>query len=303
MRLTYEILKFLNKNMFEWGHIYFNKGNDMSAHIYVDSSSTRTELHPCSIEALGMTDEVSLKAFAVGSYELNETTGDRKGQITVFNESTKVIGQLELDSGVLDMKVIKCGRNNSICTLVSAESNGQLSIYSIQETSKKPSLTSTSSYLAISPITEALPLDGPFGLALSVDVCENTLVASYQDGAIATFALTESDLTPTGSLVHTHTMSSIDQPVWTVAFNKHACPDGNYFLSGGDDCCMKLWDLRIARSPVHVERRYDAGVTSAQWHPSEGNIFATGSYDENVRIWDDRMLAKPIHKIHTGLIF
>jgi len=106
--------------------------------------------------------------------------------------------------------------------------------------------------------------------------------------------------------VHTHTMGGQDQPVWTVAFNRHEGSGGQCFLSGGDDCCMRLWDVRAGHTtPVMhlgLGRRYmyDAGVTSAQWHPEQKHILATGSYDEHVRIWDDRALATPLHKVHTG---
>jgi len=274
------------------------------SHVCLDSCISRTALHPCSIETLDLSPGSIDRSFLVGSYELDEATGDRRGQIAVMNQYAQVLGESTLNAGILDMKVLKGRQSNNF---VAAESSGYLSLYSIQDdnTNKNPNGSSSSKYL-LNQITQAAPEDGPFGLTLSVDVCDDTIVASYQEAAIAIYSITESDLIQTGlSLVHTHTMGGQDQPVWTVAFNRHEGSGGQCFLSGGDDCCMRIWDVRAGHAtPVHtgLGRRYmyEAGVTSAQWHPEQKHILATGSYDEHVRIWDDRALATPLHKVHTG---
>lgn len=273
----------------------------------VDSASARTALHPCSVETLELgsagarVDGSDGRAFVVGSYELNEATGDRKGRIAMMSQRAEVLCELPLDAGVLDVKVVggSAMRRDGVVTLAAAESSGQISLYRYQYQSPNQALNEKTN--SINLLTQAVPSDGPFGLALSVDVSECAVVASYQDAAIATFAVTEAGLSHTGSLTHAHSMGGADQPVWTVAFNRHASGD-QCFLSGGDDCSMRLWDLRASTQPVHVGRRYDAGVTSAQWHPTEEHVLATGSYDEHVRIWDDRSLSAPIHKIHTGTV-
>jgi len=102
-----------------------------------------------------------------------------------MNQYTQVLGEANLNAGILDMKVLK-GRQH--VNFVAAESSGYLSLYSIQDdnTNKNPNGSSSSTYL-LNQITRATPEDGPFGLTLSVDVCDDTIVASYQEAAIATY--------------------------------------------------------------------------------------------------------------------
>eukprot|EP00968_Pinguiococcus_pyrenoidosus_P028330 scaffold7773_cov258-Pinguiococcus_pyrenoidosus.AAC.3 len=63
---------------------------------------------------------------------------------------------------------------------------------------------------------------------------------------------------------------------------------------------MKLWDLRCLPTPTAVVRNmHNAGVTAAQWHPTERHLLCSGSYDESVRIWDTRSLKAPLQCIET----
>ena len=47
--------------------------------------------------------------------------------------------------------------------------------------------------------------------------------------------------------------------------------------TGGDDCKLKLWDLRTGTTfPSAVKKDFSAGVTTTQSHPLAENIFAVG---------------------------
>lgn len=85
---------------------------------------------------------------------------------------------------------------------------------------------------------------------------------------------------------------------WIAAFNPHS---RTTIISGGDDSCLKLWDIRSdsTRSPVVVYRT-DAGVTGAEWHPTDEHTFATGGYDDIVRVWDDRSMKSPVQLLDVG---
>lgn len=76
-------------------------------------------------------------------------------------------------------------------------------------------------------------------------------------------------------------------------------------LSGGDDCCLKLWDLRCPHSPTHsLAKHFTAGVTSAQWCPRESqeHLFAAGSYDGSIALWDRRMQRQaPLAALVSGV--
>jgi diphthamide biosynthesis protein 7 len=89
-----------------------------------------------------------------------------------------------------------------------------------------------------------------------------------------------------------HTMFGCPSEVWTTCFasNRHYSTYSNSILSGGDDCKMKLWDLRVCHKPMHVNDNFEAGVTVVSYHPFLEHIFAVGSYDEKIRICDMRKL-------------
>lgn len=75
-------------------------------------------------------------------------------------------------------------------------------------------------------------------------------------------------------------------------------------VSGGDDCCLKLWDLRCATSPFHnMAKFFTAGVTSAQWCPyrDQEHLYAVGSYDGSIALWDERMQQRePLVSVDSG---
>eukprot|EP00559_Dactyliosolen_fragilissimus_P000797 CAMPEP_0184869104 /NCGR_PEP_ID=MMETSP0580-20130426/32884_1 /TAXON_ID=1118495 /ORGANISM="Dactyliosolen fragilissimus" /LENGTH=527 /DNA_ID=CAMNT_0027370373 /DNA_START=110 /DNA_END=1690 /DNA_ORIENTATION=+ len=102
-----------------------------------------------------------------------------------------------------------------------------------------------------------------------------------------------------------HTLFKCPSEVWTTCFatNSNYNTYHDTIISGGDDCKLKLWDLRTnLDTPTHVvgESEFEAGVTSVAFHPTLDHIFASGSYDEGIRIWDMRYMTnntKPLLRI------
>ena len=88
--------------------------------------------------------------------------------------------------------------------------------------------------------------------------------------------------------------------VWCACF----ATDGNneqIVLTGGDDCKLKLWDLRSTSRPVQVLNHFEAGVTILSPNPKRPHIVAVGSYDETIAIHDVRCASKPLqHSTSLG---
>ena len=65
--------------------------------------------------------------------------------------------------------------------------------------------------------------------------------------------------------------------------------------SGGDDCTLKGWDLRMCGTPTFVNRKtHAAGVCCIASHPSKESMFVSGSYDDHARLWDARNTSMPV---------
>ena len=122
------------------------------------------------------------------------------------------------------------------------------------------------------------------------------------------YSLTSSDLQLTSSILNAHQLNNEKIPAWIVSSSPY---NDSLLLSGGDDCSLKLWDLRLNNTsstsstspPIPIfktSKHYTAGVTSAQWHPYQEEIFAVGSYDNTFKIWDIRQLRNPLSEIETN---
>merc|ERR1712226_14718 len=68
--------------------------------------------------------------------------------------------------------------------------------------------------------------------------------------------------------------------------------DTNFILTGGDDCCIKMWDTRKvqasngAAAPLASVKHHTKPITSIEWHPTEDGVFAASGEDHQVTLWD-----------------
>ena len=138
------------------------------------------------------------------------------------------------------------------------------------------------------------------------------IVSSYSDGSLCLHRF-HSDST---SLVEeerwdAHTLFGCPSEVWTCCFAASASTGGsvlsndgnNLVLSGGDDCTLKLWDVRTDLSLPMAKvggAEFDAGVTAVSYHPTVEHVAAVGSYDEVVRLYDVRNWKEPLCRINVG---
>ena len=181
-------------------------------------------------------------------------------------------------SGILDMQWSSSGKH-----LFAATSCGGISMYSYDDGRK--TLLSEKNI----SVYESL-------ICMSLDLLENnsgdvgsTVVASFTSGSLAVIDV--------DTLKVTSEWKGHDFDAWIVAKDLW-CPSLIY--SGGDDCRLKAWDLRIPETAVHTSKAHSMGVCSIQSNKKKEYIMATGSYDEHILIWDTRNRRSPIADIETG---
>ncbi|GAA5831863.1 hypothetical protein JCM11251_003914 [Rhodosporidiobolus azoricus] len=119
-----------------------------------------------------------------------------------------------------------------------------------------------------------------------------SIVVSLSSGSISL-------LTGESSLSVTETWHAHDFEPWIVAFD---CWDPSKVWTGGDDLCLKGWDLRMGcEQPTFVNKRsFEGGVTTIQSHHLVENLFAVGSYDSQIRLFDRRNPLRPLTTYDAG---
>ena len=134
------------------------------------------------------------------------------------------------------------------------------------------------------------------GLALALDWGPGGQGAAVSDSRGAVHVLQRDTA---GQLVVSRSYPGHQYEAWTVAFSRH---DSNLLFSGGDDCCLHMYDLRLEQdSPVRKNsREHGMGVTSLLGSSHEDHLVWTGSYDERVRSWDTRNLKSPLCSVAVG---
>ncbi|XP_054719625.1 diphthine methyltransferase-like [Uloborus diversus] len=235
-----------------------------------------------------------------GTYQLNKESVDdeqsRLGNISLFKFSTStgspsdsfglVTTNVVPTSGILDMKWCPDMISDKPI-LAAACSDGKLLLYSINEEKDEINLFPEDS------INLSIELNK---ILLSLDwSCENQklhkIITSDNLGNLNYFSMREANLCMLKSW-KAHEFES-----WIAAFDYD---QSDIVYSGGDDCCLKCWDLRNSQLPVFVKKRYSMGVTAISKSKRNGNVLATGSYDENVLLWDTRQLRSPVSELCLG---
>ena len=143
------------------------------------------------------------------------------------------------------------------------------------------------------------------------------IVSSYSDVSVSIHSFCSSQ--DGQSLVEeerwdAHTLFGCPSEVWTCCFAASASTgqsalsnDGtNLVMSGGDDCTLKLWDVRSCSGgglwqPMAKvgNAEFEAGVTAVSYHPTQEHMFAVGSYDEVVRLYDVRNWKDPLGRVNV----
>ncbi|KAL4240914.1 Diphthine methyltransferase [Mactra antiquata] len=121
---------------------------------------------------------------------------------------------------------------------------------------------------------------------------ETSVISSDSKGGIHVHKFCE------GCLKEITSWKAHDFEAWIAAYNQW---DINTVYTGGDDCRLKGWDLRMdPKSPVFTSKRHTMGVCSIQSNPVKEYQLATGSYDENMLLWDSRKMKHPITELNLG---
>ncbi|KAF4672978.1 Diphthine methyltransferase [Perkinsus chesapeaki] len=221
-------------------------------------------------DVLALPYNVLKKSCPPGMYEFDEATGVREGGLVILDAGDgSVLSEMtgEDCTGILDL------RWTGEDTLVACTAEGGLEFFTVSEDGRKIDCTSR------------LPVfheEGAKGVAIGLD-------ASKRGRRIATLA-TGGEVALVdgvrGEVVSSWQAHDPKMESWTCCLS----PDESVLATGGDDCRMKLWDVRTPNTdaPIVLDRReHEAGIT-AYLFVDDGRRLLTGSYDENVRVWDLR---------------
>lgn len=234
--------------------------------------SLQTEHTACSVEHCHHPQHGHL--IAVGTYQLDQDTGHRHGQVILItlaiSEDTVVCSQslgLETSCGVLDMK---WSGHPAAPVLGVAESSGHLSLYIVTQDKQ------------LSLVSRTQVIESGLSLALEWSHDNESIIVSDSGGHVTLWRLTSDTSLQLVTRIHGHGFEA-----WTVCLSKH---DTNIFYSGGDDCKLNCYDVRVSEGgPVRSNKsEHSMGVTSMVCDQRHDNILLTGSYDEHVRVWDIR---------------
>ncbi|XP_064071810.1 diphthine methyltransferase isoform X1 [Vanessa tameamea] len=216
-----------------------------------------------------------------GASSANQPKQKRLGRIYLFSindETTHLSPIQEVDTaGILDQKwCYHTIKDYPVLAVVTSE--GVTQLYRLVEENGTLNLL-----LWIENIV------GGEALALSVDWSSNksfmqepNLVISDSSGTITVLQIVGDCLQKIGQ------WKSHSFEAWIAAYNYW---NTDLFYSGGDDCLLKSYDIRIPEAVV-INRSHEAGVTSIRNNVEVEHQLVTGSYDEKVRLWDLRQLKR-----------
>jgi WD40 repeat protein len=80
-------------------------------------------------------------------------------------------------------------------------------------------------------------------------------------------------------------------------------PDGHTFATCGNDCAVKIWDMRNLGSaePAVTYSEHNAAIRAIAWSPMTRNLLVTGggTADKTIKIWDSTT-GETVKSIDTG---
>ncbi|XP_061752715.1 diphthine methyltransferase isoform X2 [Nerophis ophidion] len=235
---------------------------------------------------------------ACGTYQLlpqeeEDVPPIRKGRLHLwrYQQEAKTSHLTEIQtidmSAILDIKWCHVAVSGKVLMGLAA-SNGELQVHTLSpEQEGSVSLQVINNKKVSAGLV--LSLDWSTGRMDSSDV---KVVCSDSTGSVSVFSLHQTHLSPV-----TH-LRAHDYEAWISAFSYW---DTNLVYSGGDDCKLKGWDLRMDSStPTFTSKRHSMGVCSIHSNPHREHILATGSYDEKVLLWDGRSMRAPVSESTLG---
>ena len=125
-----------------------------------------------------------------------------------------------------------------------------------------------------------------------------TLVASSSDQNVYVFDPNSGKLTNTLKQAHSG-------PVTRVCY-----VEGSQFVSGSEDSCVTLWDLRKATEPVNTMQGHSSSIRSLNFNRTS-DILVSSSIDQHVRYWhiptfqtrrDDQNVDSPLASNFRGIV-
>ncbi|CAN9512783.1 unnamed protein product [Ophioblennius macclurei] len=236
-----------------------------------------------------------------GTYQLNKGVGDedatpsRTGRLYLFEfrrEGPMIPPLTELQridtAAILDLKW--CHVPVSERPLLGmAAATGELQLFTLSGSQDSGRSLQPLSSVEVGTERLALSLDWSTGRLDSSDV---RVVCSDSAGCVNVFSLAE------GALTALSQWKAHDFEAWISAFSYW---DTQLLYSGGDDCKLKGWDLRVGpSSPTFTSKRHSMGVCSIHSSPHREHVVATGSYDEQVLLWDGRSMKRPLSETPLG---
>ncbi|XP_033476154.1 diphthine methyltransferase isoform X1 [Epinephelus lanceolatus] len=239
---------------------------------------------------------------ACGTYQLQKGAGEedatpsRTGRLYLFqfrregSMSPPLIELQHMDTAaILDLKWCHVPVSGE-ALLGMAAATGELQLYTLSNSQEGARSLHPLCSLEVGAERLALSLDWSTGRMDSSS--EVRVVCSDSAGCISVLSLAE------GALTALSQWKAHDFEAWISAFSYW---DTQLIYSGGDDCKLKGWDLRVGPScPTFTSKRHSMGVCSIHSNPHQEHILATGSYDEQVLLWDGRNMQQPLSESSVG---
>ena len=210
------------------------------------------------------------------SFTVNDEERDL-GQSSKESSESQIEVKLEHSietNGILDMKWSSSGK-----LLFTANSDGSISVF-LYGANRNVEFQSTVVFDDSLICTSVDTID---------DHISGSLVASFTSGLLAVIDINS-------NMVCSH-WNGHDFDAWIAAKDIW---NSNIVYSGGDDCKLKVWDLRIFGNPVHTSKAHSMGVCSIQSSRLKEYTLLSGSYDEHVLVWDTRNRKTPLSDIAAG---
>lgn len=258
-----------------------------------------TELSADTVEWCPVSPSHSI--LACGTYQIQKRGGEedatpsRTGRLYLFEfrrEGLMCPPLTELQrmdtAAILDLKWCHVPVSDR-AVLGMAAATGELQLYTLSHNQEGSHSLQSLCSLEVGAERLALSLDWSTGRMDSSDV---RVVCSDSAGCISVLSLAE------GALTALSQWKAHDFEAWISAFSYW---DTQLVYSGGDDCKLKGWDLRIGpSSPTFTSKRHSMGVCSIHSNPHREHILATGSYDEQILLWDGRNMQQPLSETPVG---